>query len=267
VAITCTVIRGASSASPVTEAPPNVPAAVRWQTALVTKIEPGTPRIKSFVLALSSPFDFRAGQHVDVRLTAPDGYRAIRSYSIASAPIDPATIELSIERLDDGEVSLFLHDVVRVGDQIELRGPLGGYFVWPETLTGPLLLAGGGSGIVPLMSMLRHRRAAGVSVPAILLYSARSWGDVLYRDELLELDAHGDGFTLILALTRDEPRRPADYGRRVDGTLIAEVLGRLPSAPADVFVCGSNQFVNAAADGAVAAGIPVSIIRTERYGV
>lgn len=249
-----------------TDGPVLLPA-VRWQTATVTEIVTRTPRIKSFFFTLSRPFDFQAGQHVDVRLTAPDGYRAMRSYSIASAPEDSTRLELAIEYLENGEVSQFFHEVVAVGDAIELRGPLGGYFIWKASDGGPLLLVGGGSGVVPLMSMIRHRRLVMSSVPIVLLFSARTSNDVLYRDELIELDGKRDGFSLILTLTRDRPVRAGDYGRRTDAGMMAEVLARSPSRPAQVFVCGSNAFVDAAADGAVAAGVPAAIVRTERYGV
>jgi ferredoxin-NADP reductase len=215
----------------------------------------------------ASPFEFQAGQHVDLRLTAPDGYRAMRSYSIASAPEDGATIEVAIELLENGEVSPFFHDVVTVGDTIDLRGPLGGYFLWPSSVDTPLLLAAGGSGIVPLMSMVRHRHDIGARVPVLLLYSARSWDELLYRDELLKLaDAH-DNFQLAITLTREAPKRTGDYGRRVDAAMMADVLTRLSRLPNDAFVCGSNAFVDAATDAAVGAGIPASRIRTERYGV
>jgi len=249
-----------------TDASPAV-AVSPWQMVTVAKIVAETPRIKSFFLKLSRPFAFAAGQHVDVRLTAPDGYRAMRSYSIASAPQAAPTIELAVERLDSGEVSTFLHDVVSVGDSLEIRGPLGGYFLWPQSDTGPLLLVGGGSGVVPLVSMIRHRRTINDRRPALLLYSVRTSADLLYGEELFELERRRDGFTFVVVLTREQPTRPGDYGRRVDAPMIADVIARLPAAPSSVFVCGSNPFVNAAADGAVAAGIPAETIRTERYGV
>jgi ferredoxin-NADP reductase len=251
----------------VTDVAPAVRPAVPWQTAVVTGIVVRTPRIKSFFFALPRPFAFHAGQHVDVRLTAPDGYRAMRSYSIASAPADAATIELAIERLDDGEVSPFFHDVVAVGDEIDVRGPLGGFFIWPDVDDGPLLLAGGGSGVVPLTAMIRHRFASGDRRSVALLYSVRTASDALYHDELLALDERRDGFTLVTTLTREPPARPGDYGRRVDAAMVADVLARLATPPAHVFVCGSNAFVNAAADGAVAAGVPAERVLTERYGV
>jgi len=239
---------------------------LRWQQAIITAIVPQTPSIKSFFFELSEPFSFRAGQHVDVRLTAPGGYQAERSYSIASAPGLQPGIELAIERLDDGEVSPFFHDVASVGDAIELRGPIGGHFVWEVGDGGPLLLFGGGSGLVPLMSMIRDRASQNARVPVLLLLSARTFEDVLFRDELLALAARGDGFELALALTRGSPRRAGDYGRRVDAAMLIELLARLPGSPSHTFVCGSNPFVEAATETALAAGIPPSIIRTERYG-
>jgi ferredoxin-NADP reductase len=239
---------------------------VEWQTATITRIILRTETIKSYFLALPQPFTHSAGQHVDLRLTAPDGYQAIRSYSIASAPSQTGEIELAIERLKDGEVSPFFHDVVAVGDEIELRGPLGGHFVWSAADGGPLLLIGGGSGLVPLMAMVRYRQKIGSTVPVVLLLSARTWDDVLYRDELLELQRLANGVVLVLTLTRDFPRREGDYSRRIDAALVADVLGRLRSLPKHVFICGSNPFVNSAAEAALAAGLPATMIKTERYG-
>ena len=239
---------------------------LRWQEATITATHAETPLVKSFMLAPTAPFPFRAGQHVDVRLTAPDGYQAERSYSIASAPDNAAAIELAIERLDDGEVSPYFHDVAEVGDKIELRGPIGGHFVWEVDDGGPLLLLGGGSGVVPLMSMLRHRAARGSRLPALLLFSARSLEGVIFRDELLALDARNDGFQLALALTRESPRRASDFGRRVDAGMVADLVARLPEPPRHVFVCGGNPFVEAASQGALHAGVDRALIRTERYG-
>ena len=243
-----------------------MPAGLHWQQAAITGIAKQTSRVTSFFVAPSQPFSFQAGQHVDLRLTAPDGYQAQRSYSIASPPETAATIELTIERLDDGEVSPYFHDAAAVGDSIELRGPIGGHFVWNSADGGPLLLLGGGSGVVPLMSMIRHRAAQGSTVPALLLFSARSWDDLVFRDELLALQGRHDGFDLALALTRDRPRREGDFGRRVDAAMMAALLGRLPQAPTQIFICGSNPFVSAAADAAIAAGLEPALIRTERYG-
>jgi ferredoxin-NADP reductase len=239
---------------------------LNWLPATIARIAPLTPRTTSFCFSPSTPFSFRAGQHVDVRLTAPDGYRAERSYSIASAPERPGMIELVIERLENGEVSPFFHDVAAIGDEIEIRGPIGGHFVWHVDDGGPLLLLGGGSGVVPVMSMLRHRAAKDAAVPALLLYSSRTWEDFIFRDELIALGDRRDGFELVLASTRESPRRPQDQGRRVDTAMIADSLSRLPSPPRHVFVCGANAFVETAAQSAIAAGIPAGLIRTERYG-
>ena len=242
-------------------------AAVRWQTATITRIEHNTPRVSSFWFKPAEPFAFRAGQHVDIRLTAPDGYRAQRSYSIASAPEQGDAVELTIERLDDGEVSPFFHEVARVGDEIELRGPLGGHFVWSVADGGPLLLIGGGSGVVPLVSMLRHRRAQQSKVPTLLFYSARIWDEVIFRDELLAMHDARDGFELAFSITREAARRPVDFSRRLDMPIIAELLQRLPANPSVAYICGSNPFVEGAAQGLIDAGLPAPLIRTERYGV
>src|ERR1700754_5025272 len=196
---------------------------VRWQTATVIDIVVRTPRIKSFYLSLEHRFEFLAGQPVDIRLTAPDGYQAMRSYSIASAPEHGTSIELAVERLDDGEVSMFMHDVIVPGDEIEVRGPLGGHFIWSVTDGGPLLLLGGGSGVVPLVSMVRHLKAAklaGSTVPVLLLLSARTWDEALFRDELLELNKEMGGFTFVLNLTREADSRGQDFGRRIDAAMV-----------------------------------------------
>jgi len=238
-----------------------------WQMATITRIEKRTPRVTSFWFQPSRPFVHLAGQHVDVRLTAPDGYQARRSYSIASAPQAGAAIELAIERLDDGEVSPFFHDVAAVGDEIELRGPLGGHFIWETDDGGPILLVGGGSGVVPLMAMLRHRTLQKSAAPIALVFSARIWDEVIFRDELIRLDDRRDGFDLVLTLTREQARRPADYSRRVDAQMMMQVIERLPKTPRLAFVCGSNAFVSTAAEALIDAGVAAGLIRTERYGV
>ncbi|HMN86115.1 MAG TPA: FAD-binding oxidoreductase, partial [Bauldia sp.] len=179
------------------------PGRLVWQEATVTRIVAETPTVKSYVFRLAEPWPYVAGQHVDVRLTAPDGYQAERSYSIASAPDESGTIELAVEKLDGGEVSPFFHDVVEVGDGIELRGPIGGHFNWVPADGGPVLLLGGGSGVVPLVSILRRRAAAAPEVPMTLVYSARSFDEVIFRDELLSRAAGEPGFTLSLTLTRE----------------------------------------------------------------
>jgi ferredoxin-NADP reductase len=237
-----------------------------WQSCVIDGIVQQTPGIKSFFLRLSKPFAHIAGQHVDVRLTAPDGYSAMRSYSIASSAISSPTVELAIERLPDGEVSQFFHDVAAIGDDIELRGPLGGHFLWPEPAMDPVLLIGAGSGLVPLMAMIRQRRALAQAVPTALLLSARTAEDVLFSEELHATEMSDPAFVLGLAITREEPSRASDFARRIDGAMVQEILARLPRKPAHVFVCGSNGFVNIATDGALLAGLAPSIIKTERYG-
>jgi ferredoxin-NADP reductase len=237
-----------------------------WQTARVVAIERATSRIKNFSLAPQTPFQFYPGQHVDVKLTAEDGYTTLRSYSIASSPIESSRIELSIERLDDGEVSPFFHDVVVVGDDVELRGPLGGHFILRPEDVGPILLIAGGSGVVPLMSMVRFQQSRELPVSMVLAVSARTWDDILYRDELLGLEAAISDFHVIFVLTRDSPRRPTDYGRRMDSMIVTDSLRRLPEPPIRVYICGSNPFVNTAADSVIRSGLSPQIIRTERYG-
>ncbi|MFE1600245.1 FAD-binding oxidoreductase [Methylobacterium sp. ID0610] len=229
-----------------------------WQEAVITAVAAETPRVKRFTVRPDAPFRFRAGQHVDVRLTAPDGYQAQRSYSVASAPGDEAGFDLMIERLDDGEVSGFFADIAAVGDRIELRGPIGA-FTWEAGQGGPLLLVGGGSGVVPLLSMLRHRAAAAPTVPALLVYSARIPEEVIARDELLRRDAEEPAFRLMLTLTR------IPGGRRLDAARMAEALAHL-GMPARSFVCGSNPFVSAVSDLLVDAGVAPATIRTERFG-
>jgi ferredoxin-NADP reductase len=248
-------------ASPVGQRP------ARWQPSIVTAVGALTDRVKSFRFRPSQPFAFRAGQHVDVRLTAPDGYTAQRSYSIASAPEAGEEIELAIERLENGEVSPFFHEVAAVGDEIEIKGPLGGHFVWNEEQAAPVILIGGGSGVVPLMSMARHRAPNGSRVPVALLYSSRAWHEVIFRDELLALDERRDGFDLTLTITREPARRTKDFARRIDPEMMSAVLDKLPSPPALAYVCGADAFVSAAAGALVAAGIPAEHIKTERYGV
>src|SRR5216683_4371521 len=179
-----------------------LPGRLTWQLGEVVATQAETARTKSITLALPTWMGHRAGQHVDVRLTADDGYQVERSYSIASPPEEQPHVTLTVERLDDGEVSPYLVEELRVGDKLELRGPVGGYFVWEASMGGPLLLVAGGSGIVPLMAMLRHRAAMGSTAPARLLYSSRTYEDVIYREELDRLAAHKDSFELFHTLTR-----------------------------------------------------------------
>ena len=239
---------------------------IRWQQAKIASIYSLTRRIKSFVFAPSEPFAFRAGQHVDVRLTAPDGYQTERSYSIASSPEGGKRFELAIEKLDNGEVSPFFHEVAEVGDEIELRGPIGGHFIWSAEDGGPILLLGGGSGVVPLLSMIRHRTAQRAATPMALIYSARTWDEFIYRDELASMAGAEDGFSLSFSVTREPARRAGDYSRRIDAAMVGELLSRLSEAPRRTYVCGSNRFVEAATQAAIAAGLVTTAIRTERYG-
>lgn len=204
--------------------------------------------------------EHRAGQHLDIRLTAEDGYRAERAYSIASAPGESAA--LTVERLDDGEVSPYLTEVVREGDQIEVRGPIGGYFVWGPEDGGPLLLVAGGSGIVPLRAMLRDRRRQGSEIPTRLLYSSRSPDDVIYRAELDEPDT---ALEVVHTLTRERPRDWAGYARRVDTELLSEVVWPADTDPL-AFVCGPTSFVETVASGLVTLGYPPARVKTERFG-
>lgn len=257
-----TVIRGVSNGIPMTENG----APIAWQACVIDEIVQQTPSIKSFFLRLGKPFAHIAGQHVDVRLTAPDGYSTMRSYSIASASTSSPAIELAIERLPDGEVSAFFHEVASIGDEIELRGPLGGHFLWPESAMDAVLLIAAGSGLVPLMAMIRQRRVLAQTVPIALILSARTAQDVLFSDELHAIEKNDPAFVFALAITRETPVRESDFARRLDGALIQNVLTRLPRKPTHVFVCGSNGFVNIATDGALLAGLDPSIIKTERYG-
>jgi ferredoxin-NADP reductase len=226
----------------------------RWQVATVVSIKPETPRVKSFRFRLPMWMPHLPGQHYDVRLTAPDGYVAQRSYSIASSPLDEGEIELTIDRLEDGEVSPYFHDVVMEGDQAQLRGPFTSYFVWRGE--SPVLLVGGGSGVVPLMSMLRHRRRTMPELEMTLVYSVRSADEVIYADELAD--------ETILTYTREPPAGWTGHTGRIDSALIGPAVERAPGAIA--FVCGTNGFVESAARLLLDAGVPAARIRTERFG-
>jgi ferredoxin-NADP reductase len=224
----------------------------RWQIGTVSSVKPETPRVKSFRIRLPMWMPHLPGQHYDVRLTAPDGYRAQRSYSIASSPLDEGEIELTIDRLEDGEVSPYFHDVVVEGDEVEVRGPFTSYFVWRGEK--PVLLVGGGSGVVPLMAMLRHRRRTMPELPMRLVYSVRNADDVIYEDEL--------GDDALLTFTREPPEGWSGHRGRIGPELIAEAaiddgIG---------FVCGSNGFVETASQLLLDAGFEPQRVRTERFG-
>ncbi len=237
---------------------------LNWALGEVTELIDETSRVRSIVLDVANWPGHRAGQHVDVRLTAEDGYQAQRSYSIASAPEDPH-LAITVELLPDGEVSSYLFGELRRGDQLELRGPIGGYFVWEASKGGPLLLVGGGSGIVPLMSMLRHREAAGASVGARLVYSSRSWDDVIYRDELQGLSGGSNGPEVFHTLTRSQPPGWTGYARRVDGAMLSETAWPASSSPT-AFICGPTPFVESVASALVLLGYPATSVKTERFG-
>lgn len=235
---------------------------LNWLVAEVADVRPETDRVKTLALDVQDWTGHRAGQHVDVRLTADDGYQAQRSYSIASAAGGPR-VELTVERIDDGEVSPYLTGEARAGDLFELRGPVGGYFVWDPDPGGSVLLVAGGSGVVPLMAMVRQRTANHDAVPTRLLYSARSWEDVIYRDELERYGKRGNGLEIVFTLTREQPPGWTGYGRRVDRQLLAEVaLANLSLA----FVCGPTPFVEAVAEALVGLGHEPARIKTERFG-
>jgi ferredoxin-NADP reductase len=241
------------------------PPVLEWQAGTVTSIRPETRQTKSFTLTLPRWMAHRAGMHYDVRLTAPDGYQTERSYSIASPPEQVGMIQLTVERIEDGEVSPYLHDVLVTGDQIEVRGPIGGYFVWEVGLGGPLLLIGGGSGVVPLMAMLRHRAAQHATMPARILYSSRTADDVIYRDELEALAAGDRGFEAFFTFTRQAPPGWTGYRRRIDAAMLAEVI-RPFGMQARVYVCGPTLLVEAVATALVQMALPIEQIRTERFG-
>jgi ferredoxin-NADP reductase len=221
--------------------------------------------VKALTLEVPGWPGHQAGQHVDVRLTAEDGYRTERSYSIASAPEDPNQFELAIERLEGGEVSPYLVDDLAVGDQVEFRGPVGGYFIWTVAIGGPLLLVAGGSGIAPLMAMVRHRAAQGSQVPTRLLYSSRSLEDVIYRSELDQLSAYADGFEVFHTLTRTRPPDWRGYARRIDRDMLREA-GFAPPEHPTCMVCGPTALVETVATTLVELGHPPDRIKTERFG-
>ena len=240
------------------------PRRLAWQIGEVVETNPETPRTKSLVLEVPGWQGHRAGQHVDVRLTAEDGYQAQRSYSIASAP-ENGRVELVVERLDDGEVSPYLADELRAGDGLELRGPIGGWFAWDAEEGGPLLLVAGGSGIAPLIAMIRHRKAAGSNIPVRLLFSSRSYGEIIFREELERLSAGDETLEVIHTLTRSRPEGWKGYDRRIDEQMLREVAyppGERPLA----FVCGPTPLVETVATALVGLGHDPARVKTERFG-
>jgi ferredoxin-NADP reductase len=237
---------------------------LNWRLGEVVELIDETPRVRTIVLDVPNWPGHRAGQHVDVRLTAEDGYQAQRSYSIASAP-ESARLILTVERLSDGEVSPYLVDELQPGDALELRGPIGGYFVWEANASGPLLLVAGGSGIVPLMAMLRHRAASSSEVAVKLIYSSRTWEDIIFREELERLSVSSNGPEVIHTLTRAQPPGWQGYARRLDGRMLAETAYTPESMPV-TYICGPTSFVEAASQGLVLLGHEAKGIKTERFG-
>ena len=266
-----TSVAPSAPATPAPAAGPVIAPRLAWRVATVAGVVRETARARTLQLDVPGWPGHRAGQHVDVRLTAPDGYQAERSYSIASAPAAgasaaaPDRIELTVERLADGEVSPYLTDELRVGDGLELRGPIGGYFTWTADDGGPLFLVAGGSGVVPLAAMARHRAALASAAPARLLYSVRAADDVLYRAELDALGAEGSGFGVTYAFTRARPDGWGGYARRVDRDMLADVGWAAAERPR-IFVCGPTPFVEAVANACVALGHAAERIKTERFG-
>jgi ferredoxin-NADP reductase len=235
-----------------------------WEVASVIDLVDETPRVRSLVLDVPDWPGHLPGQHLDVRLTAEDGYQTERSYSIAT-PADGRRVTISVERIDDGEVSPYLADELRIGDKLELRGPIGGYFVWTPNDEGPLLLVGGGSGIVPLMAMLRARVASASEVPVRLLVSARSIDEIIYRAELESIASANSGVEISWTLTQAQPSGWTGYGRRVDRAMLAEIAWPADQGPRS-FACGPTGFVETVASGLVALGHKPGNIRTERFG-
>ena len=240
------------------------PGRLLWRVGEVAEVVEETPRTKSLMLSVPGWEGHTAGQHLDVRLTAPDGYQAQRSYSIASAPEDER-LAITVDRIEDGEVSPYLTGELMAGDGLELRGPIGGYFAWEAQQGGPLLLVAGGSGVVPLMAMLRHRAAAGSDVPARLLYSARSQEEVIYRDELVRIAEEDEKLEVVHTLTRSQPEGWEGYARRIDEEMLREI-SPAPSEKPLAFVCGPTPLVESGAAALVELGHDPNRVKTERFG-
>jgi len=244
-----------------------------WQIATVTSIHVESPRVKLFTLELPINTPFNAGQHFDIRLTAPDGYQAQRSYSVSSSPersANPTSIELAIELISDGEVSSYFHEVVELGDKIELRGPIGGHFTWSPIAPKPVVMIAGGSGIAPIMSMIRHRSATAEKAPLLLMFSARTEADIIFSTELESIAVNDPNFHLIIALTRSDDvtsnNRPIRQFSRINRAMIESALSKLAGPPSHTYICGGSSFVEAIANHLLDLGTPNKSISTERFG-
>lgn len=238
--------------------------AINWQIGTVTQIKQETKKVKSFTISLPNWKPHKPGQHYDLRLTAEDGYQTIRKYSIGSAPEQENEVELTIDLLDDGEVSAYMHEVVVPGDRLELRGPIGGYFVWHAKLNTHILLIAGGSGVVPLMSMLRHKQKANSLTKMVLLYSIKTEEDIIYHEELNHLGQFSD-ISIYYTFTRAIPKGWMGYQARINGGMLQDMLRLFHERPL-VYVCGPTSMVEYVAHELVSKGIPGAKIRTERFG-
>ncbi len=237
----------------------------KWRTATVKSVKRETPTVKSLYLNIENFHGFMPGQHLDILLTAPDGYQAQRSYSISSAPEDMEDTRITVELMEGGEVSPFLHDIVRPGDSFKVRGPIGGPFTWTSDRGGPLLLIGGGSGIAPLISMLLHRNVAGSHCPALLLYSCRNLEEIIFRGELESLEKNDNSFRIVQTLTRGVPKGWTGYSRRVDKEMITETVMNFAGIK-HALVCGPTDFVEVVATLLTECDVEDSRIVTERFG-
>lgn len=243
---------------------------LEWQVATVTSVHDESPRVKLFRLNLATSTPFRAGQYFDIRLTAPDGYQAQRSYSVTSAPETPESIEFAIELISDGEVSSYFHEAVEPGEKIELRGPIGGHFTWSPTRPKPVLLIGGGSGVAPLISMLRHRRSHSEKAPTALMFSARTESDLLFHAELEDMATEDPDLHLRLTLTREKPdnwqETATHESRRIDRTMLESAIVALGETPYRAYICGGSGFVETISTLLLDLGLEYRTIRTERFG-
>ncbi|HQU93446.1 MAG TPA: ferredoxin reductase [Pyrinomonadaceae bacterium] len=240
---------------------------LKWQLGTVVEIRQETPTVKSLVLELPGWTTHLAGQHVDVRLTAEDGYQAQRSYSISSSPED-GHVSITVEAVANGEVSPYLTEVLSVGDQLEPRGPIGGYFVWSAAASNdntPLLLVAGGSGIAPLMAMLRHRAASATMVPTRLIYSSRGFDEIIFRDELERLSMADRSLEIFHTLTRQQPDGWAGYSRRIDREMLSEIVWSPEKKPL-AYACGPTALVESVATHLQNLGYEPGNIKTERFG-